>query len=202
MRPVVVIQARTGSSRFPRKVLAPLAGRPLLAHVVERARAIRGITAVIIATTTKERDDPVATLAASLGVVCFRGSEDDVLDRYYRCAEAFGIDPIIRVTGDCPLLNSEASSAVLAAFLADPRHYTHNIGPGTDGWDTEVIPSWLLRKAWRIARDPREREHVTLFTREHEKAWVRHIKTDEIPGHAKWSVDTEEDLARVRAVLA
>lgn len=200
MNPLVIIQARTGSSRFPRKVLADLNGRPLLAHVVERASAIRGITGVVIATTTKERDDPVVTLASSLGVPCFRGSEDDVLDRYYRCAVAFAADSVARITGDCPFLNSEVSSAVVAAFLGDPRHFTHNIGPGTDGWDTEVMPFSMLERSWREATEPYDREHVTHWARTNLRPWVRLVKTEHIPGAAKWSVDEPADLERVRAI--
>lgn len=202
MNPLVIIQARTGSTRFPRKVLAPLHGRPILAHVIERAAGVVGTRALVVATTTKEQDDPVVTLCSSLGVVAFRGSEDDVLDRYYQCAVAFGADSIVRITGDCPLLSPKVSSRVVAAFLGDPRHFTHNTGPGTDGWDTEVMPFLMLERSWREATLPRDREHVTTWARANLKPWVRYVKTEQIPGGAKWSIDGLADLERVRAVVA
>lgn len=209
MNPVVIIQARTGSTRLPRKVLMDIAGRPMLAHVVERARAIRGISGVVVATTDKIADDRVVTLCNSLVVPVFRGSESDVLDRFYECAVTFHADPIIRVTGDCPLLDPEESSRVLEAYLlsCDARgrpgyHYVSNVGPGTDGLDTEVVSFGWLKNAWKRASDPYDREHVTPWitrTLRGRLGHALHVQTRTLD--AKLSVDTEDDLERVRAVV-
>lgn len=203
MRPIVIVQARTSSSRFPRKVLADIHGKPMLQHVVERAQQIKGIAGLVIATTDRYEDDVVLYLARKLGVPCSRGSRDDVLERYYLCAKDVAAGPIIRITGDCPLLNPEVSSGVLAAYLAGGYEYVSNVGPETDGWDTEVFSFRALAWSHKEATDPRDREHVTTYMRRELAPGLSLRKiTQTIPGAAKWSVDTADDLARVRNAMA
>jgi len=164
MNVVVVIQARMGSTRLPGKVLRPLGGRPAIQHVLERARLIPGVGEVVLATSTAAADEPLARLAASLGAPVFRGSEQDVLDRYCQAARQARADVVVRVTGDCPLLDPRESGKVLRALLDAGADYASNCHPPTypDGLDTEALPMAVLERAWREADTTAEREHVTL----------------------------------------
>lgn len=199
---MIVIQARTGSQRFPRKILASLHGRTILEHVVERARQIRGIQGIVVATTDRAADDPVVVLCQSLGVHVFRGSESDVLDRYYQCATVFRADPIVRITADCPLLDPDISSGIVEAYALGGYRYVSNVGDGTDGWDTEIMSYEALEWTWKRAHAPQDREHVTTYMRRNLPPGAILSKiVRRIPNGEKWSVDVPADLDRVAAIL-
>jgi spore coat polysaccharide biosynthesis protein SpsF (cytidylyltransferase family) len=204
---LAVIQARLGSTRLPGKTLAEIAGRPMLAHVVERARAIPGVGGVVLATTDRPEDERLVEFARQAGLPWIRGSEADVLDRFHLGLERYPAEVVVRVTPDCPLLDPEVSGLVLAEYVrrAGEVDYVSNVHPPTypDGLDTEVISREALEAAWREADLPSDREHVTSYV------WHR-------PGrfrlanvaHARdlsalrWTVDTAADLEFVRAVYA
>ncbi len=190
----VVIQARLGSTRFPNKILADLDGKPLIQHVVERARQIRGVDDVIVAVSDTPTKDAIEALGLAVRVVRPAVPPDDVLGRYAAVACQFpSHDVFVRVTGDCPLLDSEIASDTLAEFFAGGHTYWSNLKDGyVDGTDVEVFTRDRLLEADREAKTSDEREHVTLWMRGGE------IVT---PDPVKLSVDTEEDLARVRAML-
>jgi spore coat polysaccharide biosynthesis protein SpsF (cytidylyltransferase family) len=164
---VAIIQARMGSSRLPGKTIADVAGRPLLLHVVERTQRARRVDKVVVATTDRSSDDPIADLCQREGIQCFRGSEDDVLDRFYRTAQAHGADVVVRITADCPLIDAAVIDKVIARFQAGDCDYVSNILRYTypDGLDTEVFSFAALERAWREAKKPSEREHVTPYLR-------------------------------------
>jgi len=203
-RPIAIVQARTGSSRLPGKVLADLAGAPLLARMLERVRACGRLAGIVVATTDRPADDPIVALAEGLGVGVFRGSEDDVLARYADAAERFDADPIVRLTGDCPLIDPAIVDRVVETFLATPGcHHASLGGEFPDGLDTEVIDARALRRADADARLPSEREHVTPYV------WNRPavFRCVRVPfpkklGTRRWTVDEPADLAFVRAVYA
>ncbi len=203
MKTVAIIQSRLGSTRLPRKAFALINGRPLIEHVILRAAQISGLDRLIVATTTLEEDRPLVELCGLLHVPVFRGSGPDVLARYYRCARAFEADVVVRITGDCPLLDPVSSTLVLQEFLEGDDDYVSNTPAiGTDGWDTEVMTFRALRRAHREATGRTDREHVTPYIREHtEQFRVGRYVPFRIPGDEKWSVDTQEDLERVRAVV-
>src|SRR5262249_25628955 len=119
MKPSVlaVVQARVGSTRLPGKALLPIAGRPMVAHVVERIGAARGVDVVVLATTVNHEDDALETLARAAGVACVRGSVEDVLDRFRAVVNAHPAEVVVRVTADCPLLDPEISARVLDEYL-------------------------------------------------------------------------------------
>ena len=203
MRPSVIIQARMGSSRLPGKVMADLAGRPALAHVVARARTIPGVERVIVATTTAARDDVIAGLCEGLGVAVFRGSDPDVLDRYYRAARHHGLRAVVRVTADCPLLDPTVSGLVVARFRSGDVDYASNVHPPTypDGLDTEVFTVEALERAWREARLPAEREHVTSYFYTHPELFrCANVAHAQDLSHHRWTVDEPRDLELVRAL--
>lgn len=166
---VVLIQARSGSSRLPGKVLLPLAGRPVMAHVVERCRAAPGVDRVVVATTEAAEDGAVAACAAEYGADAFRGSSDDVLGRFAGAAAAFPAERYVRITADCPLAAPQVIGRVVAAHVAGGRDYTYNDVPVgyPRGYDVEVVRADVLRWLARFCKDETSREHVTPYIRDH-----------------------------------
>lgn len=205
-RVVAIIQARLGSTRLPGKTLADIAGRPMLAHVAARAQLIPGVTEAVIATSTEPTDDAIAAFAQRAGIPCVRGSEQDVLDRFRLAAVEQDAEVVVRVTADCPLLDPDASRLVLAEYLRRPGDldYVSNVDPPTypDGLDTEVFSRAALEAAWREASERADREHVTSYLRRPHGRF-RRANVDHTPdlSEHRWTVDTEADLAFVRAVF-
>jgi len=200
-----IVQARMGSTRLPGKTLADIAGRPMLAWLVERARRIPGVERVIVATTERPADQAILRFAADHGVPAYAGSEDDVLDRFYQTARRHGIAVVVRVTPDCPLLDPAVSGAVLACFLEGRGaiDYASNTQPPTfpDGLDTEVFSSAALERAWREARLTSEREHVTPYIwKQPDTFRVANVTHEPNLSALRWTVDTAADLEFVRAV--
>ncbi len=197
----VIVQARMASTRLPGKVLLELAGTTVLDHVLTRCAAISEADAVYCAIPDGVDCDPVAReaerIGARTGVRVFRGSESDVLDRYYRTAQAAGADRILRVTSDCPLIDPAICDAVLRLLDREGADYaTNNMPVGwPHGLDCEAFSfSWLERAA-RTALDPFEREHVTPFIRTHAEA--RKASLVGPGGDAalhRWTLDTRADL--------
>ena len=206
-RVVAVVQARLGSTRLPGKALEEIAGRPMLAHVLARASAVRGVDEVVLATTVKSEDDALAALARRLGLPCTRGSVDDVLDRFYSTLLSYPADVVVRLTGDCPLLDPRVVALVIDAYLrsAGAVDYVSNVDPPTypDGLDTEVFSPQALERAWREAWLPSDREHVTTYirNRRHQFRLANVANDDDLSAH-RWVVDTEADLAFARQVYS
>ncbi|MDD4957105.1 MAG: glycosyltransferase family protein [Candidatus Omnitrophica bacterium] len=168
MRISAIIQARTGSTRLPGKVLKELpwnGGVTVLEQVVRRARKTRNIDTVIIATTTGENDDPIADIAARCGADLFRGSEDDVLERYYLAAREFGADVIVRVTSDCPCADPVVMDDAINVHIEKKAEYTSNTLDRTypHGLDVEVISFAAMERAYNNATEQHDREHVTPY---------------------------------------
>jgi spore coat polysaccharide biosynthesis protein SpsF (cytidylyltransferase family) len=200
---VAIIQARTGSTRLPGKVLAPIAGRPMLLRVVDRARRAKTLGRVVVATSTAVSDDRVEALCAAEGVDCFRGSENDVLERYAGAARRFGGDPIVRITADCPLLDAAVVDRVVETYREGSYDYVANINPPSfpDGLDTEVFSADALRASESEARLASEREHVTLFIRNRpERFRIGNVVHGTDLSALRWTVDAPEDLEFVRRV--
>ncbi len=205
-RVVAIIQARLGATRLPGKTLADIAGHPMLAHVASRAQAIPRVTEVVIATSTKPADDTIVRFAHNAGIPCVRGSEEDVLDRFRLAAAERDADVIVRVTADCPLLDPEVAGLVVDEYLRRQGEidYVSNVHPPTypDGLDTEVFSRDALEAACRQASEAADREHVTSYIWSHPESFrldnVRYAR--DLSAH-RWTVDTEADLAFVRAVF-
>jgi spore coat polysaccharide biosynthesis protein SpsF len=161
------VQARTGSTRLPRKVLLPLAGKPLLSRLVERVRAAKLSGHVIVATTLSPTDDPVVDLCRREGFLCFRGHATDLLDRHYEAARLLRARVVVKIPSDCPLIDPAAIDRVIGHFLGNPDRfdYVSNLHPETypDGNDVEVMSIEALETAWREAERPHEREHTTPY---------------------------------------
>jgi spore coat polysaccharide biosynthesis protein SpsF len=162
-----VIQARTGSTRLPGKVLLPLGRRPVLARMVERVRLAALSGTVVVATTTHPADDAIEALCAEEGVACFRGDALDLLDRHVQAARRFDAVHVVKIPSDCPLIDPEVIDRVIGTYLSRPGawDYVSNLHPATwpDGNDVEVMPRSALETAWAEATRPYEREHTTPF---------------------------------------
>lgn len=202
MKTVVVIQARFGSSRLPGKALLSLAGRPLLAHVLERAQAIRDVDAVWLATSEAARDEALVTLGLHHGVRVWAGSEWDVLTRVRDAAACAKAEVVVRLTGDCPFLAPEVCADVIGAFFATSPDYIWNDTARSgypDGLDCEVFSREALELACAQATDRSDREHVTPWIRRHLRSGVvlcPHGSYSSI----KLSVDTPENFQAAQHV--
>lgn len=199
-----IVQARMGSTRLPGKVLEDIAGRPMLWHVVHRVRAAGLVDEVVVATSTSDEDDPVEAFCEEHGIPCFRGSEEDVLDRFHRAAERHGADPVVRITGDCPLSDPRVIDRVVRAYHDLDADYVTNVLPYTypDGLDVEVFSFAALETAAKEATTRRDREHVTPFIRNDDRFAVANVEAEvdlSREGH-RWTVDHPEDLSFVRRV--
>ena len=206
-RVLAVVQARLRSTRLPGKALMTIAGRPMLAHVLARALAVPGVAETVLATTVSPEDDALVEVARTEGVASVRGSIEDVLDRFHAALCAYPADAVVRVTADCPLLDPEVSGAVVRDYLAhrESADYASNIEPPTfpDGLDTEVVSAAALARAWREARLPSDREHVTTYIRDTKHGFrLRNVVHDEDLSACRWTVDEPRDLDFVRAVYA
>ncbi|MEX1028732.1 MAG: glycosyltransferase family protein [Paenibacillaceae bacterium] len=204
MRIVVIIQARMGSTRLPGKVMLKLMDKPMLEHVVDRSRAIPSIHEVMIATTSNPEDDAIAEFAGQHRIRCTRGSDTNVLSRYYEAAKASGADVIARVTSDCPLLDPDVSNAVIQAFLDYPEtDYCSNTIDRSfpQGLDIEVFTFAALEKAYLEAQADYELEHVTPYLYRHPDIFQLHQYVGEIDYSSyRWTVDTQEDYQLITAI--
>lgn len=200
---IAVVQARMGSSRLPGKVLADLGGRPVLALLLRRLRQAH-LDGIVVATSDLPGDDVVAQLALSMGFPVVRGPEADVLGRYLLALEEHPADDVVRITADCPLVDPAIVDSAVALHRRTDADYTSNTLERTypDGLDVEVIRASVLRTAAAEARDPGEREHVTPFVHHHSDRFrLAALETDERLAHERWTLDTAEDLTRLRTIV-
>ena len=205
MHIVAIIQARMGSTRLPGKVLMDLAGKSMLERVIQRCRRAVWLDEVIIATTHKAADNDVVALCAARNWPWFRGSEDDVLDRYYQAAQGSKADIVVRITADCPLIEPEIIDRCVQELMDNPgTDYASNcLSPRTfpRGLDVEVFTFAALERAWREDNNPDWREHVTVFIERHPEIFQsRAVVNDVDYSHLRWCVDTLEDLDLVRRI--
>lgn len=205
MKTIAIIQARMGSTRLPGKVLKEVLDKPLLAYQLKRVQRAKFIDEIIIATTTKKQDDAIVEFTKSFGEKVYRGSEDDVLSRYYGAAVEADADVIVRLTSDCPLIDPVIIDDVVQLFIDKQSvDYVSNTLDRTfpRGLDTEVFSFEALEMAHKEATLPRDREHVTAyFYTNPEKFSLAYLKNDVNEGHHRWTVDTDEDFELVRRIL-
>jgi spore coat polysaccharide biosynthesis protein SpsF len=205
MKTVAIIQARMGSTRLPGKVLRNIAGRPMLMRVIDRVRGARRINEIVLATSALRGDDAIEAFCREQRVLCHRGSESDVLDRYYRAAESVQADTVVRITADCPLIEPSIIDAMLEVFVNTGKYdcVSNTIAPRTfpRGLDAEVFSISALKKAWDNDKNPVWREHVTPYIYHHTEIFRIFVHTDTIDRSTmRWTVDTPEDLEFVHRV--
>ena len=207
-----VVQARTGSTRLPGKVLRELGDVSMLEFLLRRLEHFGPAESVptwsslgvVVATTDRSADDPIVEVAERCGVGVVRGDEFDVLGRFARVVNDCDADDVVRLTADCPLTDPLIVEAVVTKHLERGAHYTTNVLPRTfpKGLDVEVIDCGALLEASRLARDPVEREHVTPYLyRRPERYVLANLRSGRALGHLRWTVDTADDLEAVRAIV-
>ncbi len=203
MRVVAIIAARMGSTRLPGKVLQDIGGETMLARVVRRTQGAARVDKVLVATTTEEIEEPLLAECERLGVDVFRGSEQDVLDRIYGAALANDAQAVVRITSDCPLIDSRLIDRVVLTFLDLMPDYASNVLERSypRGLDAEVVAFSALERAWREAPEPYQRAHVTPYIYQNPGQFRLISVTDTADrSRYRWTVDTEEDLAFVREI--
>jgi spore coat polysaccharide biosynthesis protein SpsF (cytidylyltransferase family) len=204
-RTVAVIQARVGSTRFPRKVLADLCGKPMLEHVIRRAARAETVDDVVVATTVEPADDLIVDLAHACGALVTRGSVTDVLSRYRLAAEEHRADVVIRVTSDCPLVDPDVVDRLVRLRESAGADYASNELPPTfpQGYDVEVLSFACLRRLDAEATVDYHREHVTARLREHAGEYrTANLLNDRDLSDIRLTVDVPADLDRIRTILA
>jgi glutamate-1-semialdehyde 2,1-aminomutase len=192
-----------GSARFPNKVMQPICATPMIGLLLGRLAKARRIDQIVLATSEDPRNEQLARYVRELGYEVYRGSEEDVLDRYYVAAKRYGADVVVRITGDCPLIDPEVVDAVIEKFSSSGVDYASNSAPPTypDGLDTEVFSAQALEAAWSGANSSYEREHVTPFMSESSQfARGSHVNASDESAE-RWTVDEPEDFEVVRKVF-
>lgn len=209
MKTIAIIQARMGSTRLSGKVLMTLAGRTVLDHTIERVRTCALLDGVVVATTTAEADDAIAAEALRCGAYVFRGSENDVLARYYLAAEEVSADIIVRVTSDCPLFDGQLLTRMLERFKSRTEarkiDYLSNTLNRTfpRGLDAEIFTFSALKCAYENATTPAEHEHVTPYLYRHpEKFQLQGFCQDKDFSAYRWTLDTREDFELINNIYS
>lgn len=206
MKIVAIIQARMDSSRLPGKVLMNINGKPEILYLLERIKPSKIINEFWLATSIDKKDDPLGKLAKENNIFCYRGSENDVLERYYQTAVLSQADVVVRITGDCPLHDYQVIDKVVESFLDNKNcSYASNINPPTypDGLDVEVISFTALERARNEASLKSEHEHVTPYIRNHPELFNSiNISNNVDYSSLRLTLDTIEDLDLIRKVAA
>ena len=201
-RVVAIIQARMSSRRLPGKVLTLLADSPVLALIVGRLRRATLVDKVVVATSTDPSDDPIADWCAVSGTRCYRGSLDDVLDRFLGATRASDATHVVRITADCPLIDPDLVDLVIRTTVEQDLDYCGLAGEFPDGLDCEVMTRSALERAAVEAMLPSEREHVTPYLKRPDVSLRRgEVRPFTGLGHQRWTLDRPEDLRFLEAVL-
>ncbi|AJF62662.1 MAG: Acylneuraminate cytidylyltransferase [archaeon GW2011_AR20] len=201
----IIVQARTGSTRLPNKMIMDIEGKTLFEHIIERLTYTNYKNDIILATTNKERDDVLVDLSRKLNISHFRGSEDDVLERFLGATKQYNLDIIVRICGDNPFVDPKCINQMVKYLIENKVDYVgshHEKGwPGGSG--SEVITKEALFRIDDLCKDIRYREHVTLFAREHQdlfKTYNLDAPLYLLRPNLKLTVDTIEDLNFVRSI--
>ena len=204
---IAIIQARMGSSRLPKKSLMDIDGKTALEFMIDRVRKSDLIDDIVIATTINQEDDVIANLCINNQINCYRGSENDVLDRYYQSAKKYEATIVVRLTSDCPLIDPDLIDETINLFLKEKADYASNAVPPDkkkypDGSDVEVFSFDALQRSWIETTDIKDREHVTFYM------WNKgkDFKTKMLENTCDWgkyriTVDYKEDLDLVRKIV-
>ena len=203
MKIVALVQARTGSVRLPQKVLKPILNKPMIELLLSRLSLSTELDEIVVATSEEKRDDKLESTVESLGFKCTRGSEKDVLNRFYKSAKFLEADVIVRITGDCPLVDSKLVDECIRGYKKFKVDYFSNIDPATypDGLDIEVMSFQSLERANREAESDFDREHVTPYIRNSDSFSKSSIQNEEDLSSQRWSVDEPEDLIVVTKIF-
>lgn len=206
MRVIAIIQARMCSSRLPGKVLRKVLGKPLLEYQLERVKRSKLIDEIVVATTDQTIDNPIVFLCENMNISYFRGSETDVLERYYMAAIHAKADVVVRLTSDCPLIDPAQIDKIIESYFSwdHPLKYASNtlIRTFPRGMDTEVFSFQALKEAHNKAKLTSDREHVTKYIiKNTEKFKLLNISNDKDFSHHRWTVDTDVDFILIKKII-
>jgi spore coat polysaccharide biosynthesis protein SpsF len=206
MRKIIIVQARMTSTRLPGKVMKIVCGKPLLEHLINRLRKVKYADQIVIATTVNDTDNIIVDLCKKLGTLYYRGSEEDVLGRYYEAAVEYGGEVIIRITSDCPVIDPEVVEYLINCFTNNIEKYDYVSNTlersYPKGMDAEIVSFKAIKEAHFNAYDPFDREHVTPFIKKRPQQFRLYnilYKTD--MSRCRWTVDTPEDLELISKIF-
>jgi spore coat polysaccharide biosynthesis protein SpsF len=204
---VSIIQARTGSSRLPNKVMLSICGKPLLLRMAERVQRARLTGTLVIATSTNSQDDAIEDLCSREGLLCFRGHPTDLLDRHYKAALQFNAGAVAKIPSDCPLIDPQIIDRVYEYFLENDFDFVSNLHPATypDGNDVEIFSFNALETAWKEGVKDFEREHTTPFLWERpDRFKIGNVKWEaklDFSASHRFTIDYEEDYIFIRTIF-
>ncbi|WP_262429762.1 glycosyltransferase family protein [Paratissierella segnis] len=202
---VAIIQARMGSSRLHGKVMKDLFGKPVLSHDIERIKQASAIDEIVVATTLSDEDDIIVRQAFKDGVKIYRGSENNVLSRYYQAGMEFSADVVVRITSDCPLIDPNIADEVINFYLNNDYDLVTNAGLYVEnrtyprGLDLEVFSIKSLKEAYENAKKDYQLEHVTPYIYENSDK-IFYYKNSKDESKHRWTLDTEEDFELIKAI--
>ena len=205
MKIIAIVQARLGSTRLPNKVMKPVgADMPMIKLLLSRLIKSKEIDQVILATSDESTNQPLVDYVRKLGYIVYQGSENDVLDRYYKASLEYNPDVIVRITGDCPLVDPEVVDSVIEVYRSMDVDYVSNTNPPTypDGLDVEVFSTSSLKIAWKEAKLRSEREHVTSYIRESGKFKISNVVNNKNYSDERWTVDEPEDYELIQSIFS
>lgn len=201
---LAIVQARMGSTRLPNKVLLEVQGIPLLEYEIRRVEQAKKIDKIIVATTVKQEDDKIEKLCQKINIDCFRGAEEDVLNRYYQCSLKYpDYDNILRLTGDCPLIDAKVIDQAITYFEENNYDYVSNVCSPTfpDGLDTEIFKKELLVRAVEQSKTDFEKEHVTVAMRKNKRIKQGNLASQYDFSHIRLTLDYPEDFEVIKFLL-
>lgn len=204
MMVLAILQARMSSTRLPGKVAMNANGEPMLSYEIKRILQSKMIDKLVVATSKNIEDDTIEKIAKQSGVECFRGDLNNVLDRYYQCAKQYQPSHIVRLTGDCPIIDAKVIDDVISLHLSSGADYTTNGIKRTfpDGLDTEVMTFQTLEYTHSHAKLQEELEHVTYYIYTHPELFnIQHFCNDKDYSHIRWTLDHKEDYELLQNII-
>ena len=204
MKTIALIQARMGSTRLPNKVMKKMCGVPMIELLLTRLSGSEELDQIIVATSRDPRNGELVEHVRALGYYCEQGSENDVLERFFEAAQKHGADSVVRITGDCPLVDPELVDECIRQFYNSDLDYFNNIDPPTypDGLDIEVFKFSALEKAHSEAVKAYDREHVTPYIRESDQFDKKSMQYRENLSELRWTVDETADFQVIENVFS
>lgn len=198
-----ILQARISSTRLPGKVLKPILGKPMLFRQIERIHRSKNIDKILVATSIEKSDDIIEDFCHSNNIEYFRGNLNDVLDRYYQAAKLYHTKHVVRLTGDCPLIDPEIIDNVITYHIKQNNDYTSNTLKPTfpDGLDVEIMRFNALEQAWTQSKLPSHREHVTRFLYTQPELFkLGNVQNVTDLSHLRWTVDDQTDFDLINEI--
>lgn len=198
----VIIQARINSKRLPKKVTYKINNKTILDYVILQTKKIINIDKIVVATTNNKRDDIINKICIKNNVSCFRGSESNVLSRYYEAASRYKFDHIIRVTADCPLIDPTILNKLIFKYLNAKVDFAHTGPSFAEGLDAEIFSYRTLKKCYQYSNLNSEKEHVTLYIHNNRQQFkILTLRRNRFEGNFRFTLDTKEDLIVIKKII-